>query len=72
MSVEYYEFDVNVIHHGKLKLAAMSYENACEIANGLMDKLLDFGVCDCLYGRERIGAEAYDMNGVEVYRKGEI
>ena len=72
MSAEYYEFDVNVIHHGKLKLAATSYENACEIANDLMDKLLDYGVCDCLYGRDRIGAEAFDMNGNEVYRKGEI
>ena len=72
MSVEYYDFDVNIICHGRLRLAAVSYENAREIANGLMDRLLDGEECEFVGELRRIGIEAFDNEGIEVYRKGEI
>lgn len=74
MSVSYYEFDVNVIYHTRLKIAATGYENANEIAEGLMDELLSTGRCELIgfNTEDLLGAEAFDMEGNEVYRKGEI
>lgn len=72
MSAEYYDFDVNIICHGRLRLAAVSYKNACEIADGLMDRLLDGEECEFVGELRRIGIEAFDDEGIEVYRKGEI
>lgn len=72
MSVEYYDFDVNIICHGRLRLAATGYENACEIADGLMDRMLDGEECEFVGELRRIGVEAFDSDGIEIYRKGEI